>query len=156
MDFENERAVLEADFFAKWGNTTKIQWANGPAVEEPNIPWVRFNVLRSNTKQMAISTNATRTMGAVAIQIFTQGDTGASLAWQYADLIALLYNLTSVKTANGYVTFDVCDPEEYGHNSGWYQVNANVPYRRDALKQLIDAGTFDNTVPIFTIDGGSF
>lgn len=156
MDFDDERKILEADFVSKWNNATEIQFANGPAVQTPNTPWVRLNILRAKTQFGDVGSGMTRTVGTLAVQIFTPGDSGSTLAWQYADIVAILYNRQSLQTANGYIHFEACDPEEYGHNSGWYQVNANVPYRRDALKQLIDGGGFNPFVPIIGIDGGTF
>ncbi len=169
MDFENERSVLSAYFTSFWQGTViqaianpvpAIQWNNQPFTQPENQPWVRFNLIPITSKAAAIGGILVRTDAIMAVQIFIPGTAGTSLAKKLADAMAEQFNFLALAVARGYIHFTALSPEDYGHNDGFYQLNANIPYWRDTIRvgpfPGVDGGqTFVNT-PGNNLDGGSF
>lgn len=140
MDFENERVVLSARFKAFWEGAVilalsnpvpAVEWNNQPFTQPQNLPWVRFNLIPVTTDGGSVGGNLVRSVGIMAIQIFIPGTTGSALARKLCDALATEFNFATIAVARGYLHFKTCSPEDYGHNDGYYQFNANLPFWRD-------------------------
>jgi hypothetical protein len=137
MDFENERQLVTQDFIAFMAQQAAILPAppvnfNNIAFSQPdNGPWIRFNLVPVVTVPASIGAKMTRTNGVMAIQIFSPGLGGTKMNRQLADAIANYFNFRNLEVARGWLHYQTCTAEDYGHNDGFYQMNANVPFWRD-------------------------
>jgi hypothetical protein len=179
MDFENERQVLSSAFKNFWESATitalvnpspAVQW-NNISFTQPNTtveaaatppdgtqkkaPWVRFNILNVNTLSAAVGGTTARTNGIMAIQLFMPGLGGTKLARQLADALSDQFSNTELECARGWLHFQFCGIEDYGHNDGYYQMNANLPFWRDTRRnpQEIDGGQITEGYTSI-VDGG--
>ena len=112
-----------------------VQYENLPYTPETGTKWVRFTVISGEANQASIGApgqNYYRYTGTVQIQCFAPLNMGAAGAKELADkAIGIFHN----KIQSGYVfRAGYAVTVNNSTASGWYQVNAIIPYWRESIK----------------------
>lgn len=167
MDFEDERIRISNAFQTFWNGiiaaagiaaVPPLSWNNQPFTQPPNTLWCRFSILPVISQPSAIGQKVVRSTGIMTLQIFSPGTTGTSNARKIADAMSEKFNFKIMLMARGYLHFQTLTTEDYGPNSSYHQLNANIPFWRDTRRQPIvalDGGNFINS-PDNNVDGGTF
>ena len=145
MSFADERKYIEERFNTNWGTTTPIAWENvsidtpesfakgsGNYMQvdhtEKQSSFVRLNILNGNSEYRSINKQTSKLhLGVIAVQVFIPLNGGTYKGREYADTIATIFDSASF---NG-IKCDVASIETVGSDGEYYQLNVNIPYRRD-------------------------
>ena len=126
MSFANERIEIENRLEVNW-LTTPIAWGNITFNPPNNDSWVRLNIMNGSTEYRAINYKK-RYNGIINIQIFVPLKTGTSVARDYADTMAEIFDSKLFDS----IVCDVASVTEVGADAKWYQINVDTPYWRDS------------------------
>ena len=126
MSYAQERADIEARLNTNW-STTPIAWDNVPYVPTPGAVWIRCTILPGSAEGLAFGKDTDiEYLVIIDIGIFVPKNTGSNTARQYADTLAVIFNLENFGTVD-------CD-EAYAQNLGaeedWYHWNVTIPFSR--------------------------
>jgi len=126
VSFANERIEIENRLEVNW-LTTPIAWGNITFNPPNNDSWVRLNIMNGSTEYRAINYKK-RYNGIINIQIFVPLKTGTSVARDYADTMAEIFDSKLFDS----IVCDVASVTEVGADAKWYQINVDTPYWRDS------------------------
>lgn len=112
---------------------TPIAWPN-VNFTPPSGPWVRFNVLDGEGAWRSIGSpgsNIAGYVGVVVIQVFVPLLSGESIARDYADAAAEIFQGQVISG----IRFSPATVQILNTSlaDGWHQINVSIPFRRDVL-----------------------
>jgi hypothetical protein len=132
MSKQTQDNELRTRFNTVWANRTTVAWPNAAFTPpSPQVPWVRFTITDGEGRQTTIGspTNNHAHTGVLFISIFAPTNAGDAIANQRADEAAAIFrNWCGTNIRCRAVTI-----KSIGVFEGWYQINVQVPFRRDEL-----------------------
>lgn len=131
--FADERAAIEKRMKDNW-TTTPIVFDN-VGFRPTDSAYVAIFIQNASAQQIEIkgTTPLHRYSGIIAIQIFTDANSGSNTARTYADTIAAIFRNQSFSYGNSGTIF--CrspNVQRVGVVEGRFQLNLSVPFYRDA------------------------
>jgi hypothetical protein len=138
--FRDERDALQDRFSDAWdADAYPVVYENADVQDMPQgVPWVRFFVKPGQGNPAALGGQFHRWAGVVLVQCFAQVGADASLAHLVADLVADVFlssgrGVQFTTSGGSRITCDTPSVSVFGpEGHGYYQVNVQIPYRRDA------------------------
>lgn len=131
MSFQDELAAIETRLKTNW-TTTPIKFENVPFTE-PTTAYVALNVVVGEGLQISLgATNVLRRWpGIIMMRVFAPENTGTKVVRQYADSLGAIFDRVQFSSGNsGVISCRIPSIETVGLQSGWWQINVSVPYRR--------------------------
>lgn len=145
--FQDERSIAAKTFQDNWtvpldpgpGSEprTKVKWPNKPWKEPKDESWVAWHLKTGESMVAGIAElMLARYGGLVIVQVFQKENTGTDEARQLADRVAEIYRFKELCIRDsGILRFRVPFVTEPPASNGWYQLNVNCPFIRDAYHQ---------------------
>lgn len=131
MSFQDELAAIETRLKTNW-TTTPIKFENVPFTE-PTTAYVALNIVVGEGLQISLgATNVLRRWpGIIMMRVFAPENTGTKVVRQYADSLGAIFDRAQFSSGNsGVISCRIPSIETVGLQSGWWQINVSVPYRR--------------------------
>ena len=131
--YKDEYNTLASIFSTGWANLTAVQYENLAYTPVPGTKWSRFTVSGGESQQASIGApgnNCYRYTGSIQIQCFAPLNMGAAGAKEMADKAISIFMF---KQQSGYhFRAGYAVTVQNSIAEGWYQVNAVIPFWRDA------------------------
>lgn len=138
MNYVDEFQSLAEEFKRKWSGRTGVAWPNVVFTPpSPMEPWCRFSILSAGAERMSMGVpgqNRATYAGRIVLQVFVPKGAGEIKARRLADqaaeifrgfrLSAFRFDLPSIKDVTASTA---------GLADRWYQVNVDMPFRRDVF-----------------------
>lgn len=141
IEFEEEAMILEKAFETAWGNSTPVRWRNTawqeptPNADDDPCPWVSLSFITGEGRQISLNTQAlVRYTGVVIVQLFQKENTGDREVRRLGAQAAAAYRKKQILLpSGGHLDFGIPFATQVGQMHGWWQMNMNCPYQRNAF-----------------------
>lgn len=136
--FQDERKAAATWFETYWVDganpRTKVKWPNHRWQEPKEESWVAWNLVDGDAIVAGIAElMLARYSGLVIVQVFQKENTGTDEARQLADRVAEIYRFKEICVDDsGLLRFRVPFVTTPPAKDGWFQMNVNCPFIRDA------------------------
>ena len=127
---DGTRAKLEEIFIAGWAARTPIKHDNVPFDDKSHDYFVEVRVLNYSTKNAIVGVGRKRHEGVFSVVIYAKQNTGAGLAYSYADDVGTIMDNLSETNLFTYASETRRAGEEEG---GRYVLIVDVPYLSDEV-----------------------
>jgi hypothetical protein len=121
--FREAEKLIKTRLSLNW-DISPIDFDNVTFHSEMGEPFIRLQIDWVNVERRSISNKSRKGEGFILISVFVPSNLGTATAFEWADLIAVIFDNYRVDS----LKFGVGRPQRIGDNKGWFQININTPF----------------------------